>query len=233
MTELREWLVSFADGVWLSAAPVVFLGLRLTTTMTVLRLADGSLLVHSPVALTPERRAAVEAIGPVAHLYAPNLLHHRWIEQWSAAFPSAKVHAPTGLNKKHERLRVDRIHGGPSDPALAPLIEEIPIHGFRALETAIFYRPARTLVVAELIQNIGRPEHRWTATYARAMGFYAQPALSRAIRWTGFADRGAARRSIDVLLERSFDRLVMGHGQPLVEGAREALARAYDWLRRD
>ena len=32
-------LVGLADGVWVSTAPVSFLGLRLTTTMTVLRLA--------------------------------------------------------------------------------------------------------------------------------------------------------------------------------------------------
>jgi hypothetical protein len=66
----------FADGVWLDEAPVRFLGMRLTATMTVLRLTDGSLLLHSPVAMTPERRAAVEALGPVAHLYSPNTFHH-------------------------------------------------------------------------------------------------------------------------------------------------------------
>ncbi|QRN95428.1 hypothetical protein JRI60_41225 [Archangium violaceum] len=39
------------------------LGMQLTSTMTVIRLGDGSLLLHSPVAMTPERRAAVEALG--------------------------------------------------------------------------------------------------------------------------------------------------------------------------
>src|SRR3954468_16452764 len=70
-------LVAFADGIWICAAPVRFLGLRLTSTMTVLRLSDGGLLLTSPVAMTPERRLAVEALGRVAHLYAPNLFHHR------------------------------------------------------------------------------------------------------------------------------------------------------------
>ena len=65
MSVQPETLVGFADGVWLGAAPVRFVGLRLTSTMTVLRLAGGGLLVCSPVALTPERRAAVEALGPV------------------------------------------------------------------------------------------------------------------------------------------------------------------------
>jgi hypothetical protein len=235
-SETTEALVGFAEGVWLASTPVSFLGLRLSTTMVVLRLGDGGLLLYSPVALTPERRAAVEALGPIAHLYAPNLFHHLWIGQWAEAFPMARVHAPPGLVKKQPGLRVDRIHGAAAEPAAAEpafagTVEELPIEGFRLRETALFYRPARALVVADLVQNVGRPAHGWTATYARAMGFYDRIALSRVLRWTAFTDRRAARRSIDSLLARAGDRLVVGHGQPLPTGGREAIARAYDWLR--
>lgn len=51
-------LTPFAEGVWVDTAPVRFLGMRLTATMTVLCLGDGSLLLYSPVAMTPERRPA-------------------------------------------------------------------------------------------------------------------------------------------------------------------------------
>ena len=224
-------LVAFADGVWLSTAPVTFLGLRLTTTMVILRLANGSLLLYSPVPLTPERREAVESLGPVMHLYAPNLLHHLWISEWATALPSARVHAPTGLTKKHRDLRVDRIHGRSSEPAFSGAVDEIPIEGFRLRETVLLYRPARTLVVADLVHNVGRPSHRWTAAYARAMGFYDRVALSRALRWTAFNDRKAARRSIDGVLGHAFDRVVVGHGEPLAASGQEAVATAYDWLR--
>jgi hypothetical protein len=56
-------LTPFAESVCVDTAPVRFLGLRLSATMTVLRLGDGSLLLYSPVVMTPERRAAVEASG--------------------------------------------------------------------------------------------------------------------------------------------------------------------------
>jgi hypothetical protein len=224
-------LVHFADGVWLSIGPVTFLGLRLTTTMVILRLDDGSLLLYSPAALTPERREAIEALGPVRHLYAPNLLHHLWIGEWAKAFPSARIHAPAGLAKKDRDLRVDRTHGASSEPAFQATVDELPIEGFRLRETALLYRPAQTLVVADLVHNVGRPAHRWTATYARAMGFYDRVALSRVLRWTAFNDRKAARRSIDGVLAHGFDRLVVGHGEPLAAGGREAVATAYAWLR--
>jgi hypothetical protein len=226
----RSTLVEFSDGVWLDRAPVSFLGLCLTATMVVLRLGDGSLLLYSPLALTPERRAAIEALGPVGHLYAPNLFHHLWIDQWVAAFPAARVHAPAGLAQKQPGLRVDRSHGLSSEPAFVGAVEELPIEGFRLRETALFYRPARTLVVADLVHNVGRPDHAWTATYTRAMGFYDKIAVSRMIRWTAFTDRRAARKSLDGVLACAGDRLVVGHGEPLVTGGRDALTQAYDWL---
>lgn len=73
MTAENESLIQFAEGVWLDTEPVRHLGLHLTATMAVLRLGDGSLLLYSPLAMTQRRRAAVEAIGQVAHLHAPNL----------------------------------------------------------------------------------------------------------------------------------------------------------------
>jgi len=223
-------LTPFAEGVWIDAAPVRILGMPLTATMTVLRLADGSLLLYSPIALTPERRAAVEALGPVAHLYAPNLFHHLRIGEWAAAFPAARLHAPAGLAEKRPDLRIDRVHGTAPEPAFAGILDEVNIEGFRLRESVLMYRPARTLVVADLVHNIGRPEHAWTRLYTRAMGFYDRVALSRMIRWTAFSDRAAARRSLDTLLALPFDRLVPGHGEPVVEGAREVLAAAYAWL---
>jgi hypothetical protein len=224
-------LVECAEGVWLASDPVRIVGMPLTSTMTVLRLGDGSLLVYSPVTLTAERRAAVEAVGRVAHLYAPNLFHHRWIGDWAAAFPSARLHGPAGLADKRRDLRIDRIHGAAPEPAFSDLVDELPIAGFRLRETALLYRPARALVVADLVHNVGRPTHPWSAVYTRMMGFHGRVAVSRAIRWTGFDDRRAARRSIDDALAQSFDRLIVGHGTPLLSGGHDALAAAYAWLK--
>jgi len=224
-------LVSFGEGVWMSAEPVSFLGMRLTANMTLLRLGDDTLLAHSPVALTPARRAAVDALGKLAHLYAPNLFHHTWLGQWSAAYPSARVHAPPGLARKRRDLRIDRgLDGRIPEPALAAVADEVHIDGFRLEETALFYRPATTLVVADLVHNIGRPEHAWTKFYTRVMGFHDRVALSRMIRWTAFSDRKAVRRSLNEVLAHPFERLIVGHGPPLVEGGREALTAAYRWL---
>jgi hypothetical protein len=65
-----------ADGFWYDTAPVRIVGAALSVNMVALRLPSGGLLIHSPLAMTPERRAGVEALGPIEHLVAPNLFHH-------------------------------------------------------------------------------------------------------------------------------------------------------------
>lgn len=222
---LRE----LVDGVWIETGPVSIVGMPLTSTMTVLQL-DRGLLVHSPLPLTPERREAVEKIGEVTHLYAPNTFHHMWIGEWVATFPRARLHAPKGLAKKRPDLSLDE-KSAALDSELARELDEIEIGGFRLEERALVHRASRTLVVADLVHNIGEPPETWTKIYAGAMGFYGTIGLSRVIRWTAFADRAAARRSIDEVLGRSFDRVVVGHGTPIGAGARDALATAYAWLR--
>jgi len=220
-------LEHFADGVWFDTGPVRIVGTKLTATMTVLRL-DAGLLVISPLPLTPQRRAEVLARGKVTHLYAPNTFHHSRLGEWSREFPEARVHAPEALAQKRTDLRIDRRHGDAAE--FGDEVTEIPIVGFRLAETALVHRASRTLVVTDLVHNIGRPEGAWTKAYTKMMGFYDRVALSRVLRWTAFDDRGAARRSVDQLLEQPFEGLVVGHGLPIATRGHDLLAAAMKFL---
>lgn len=226
-------LVPFADGVFIGHGPASIVFMKLTATMTVLRLRDGSLLLHTPFALTEERRAMVEALGRVSHLYAPNLFHHLHVGEWSKAFPQARVHAPSGLRKKRPDLRIDRAIGNETEPAFEGVIDEVRFSGCRLHETVLLYRPANTLVCADLVQNVGQPQGGWTKFYTKTMGFYDRVALSRVLQWTVFSDREAASNSLREVLALPFDRLIVGHGAPLESGAKEALRSAYAWLDAD
>jgi hypothetical protein len=66
-------------GIWAAEAPQRFLGADVGTRMTVIRLADGSLFVHSPIHLDDEIRASVDRLGPVRHVVAPNRYHHLYV----------------------------------------------------------------------------------------------------------------------------------------------------------
>jgi hypothetical protein len=215
------------EGVWIASDSVRIVGTKLSSNMTVLRLAGDALLLHSPVSMTPERRDAVERLGEIAHLYAPNTFHHRWIGEWAAAFPSARVHAPSELAKE---LRIDRAHDKEPDSSFAGVLDEQHFAGFRLHETALVHRASRSLVVADLAHNIGRPQDGWTKFYTRVMGFYDRVALSRVIRWTAFSDKGATRAGIDALLALPFENMLVGHGEPVLADARSTFSEVYAWL---
>ncbi|MFT3836662.1 MAG: hypothetical protein QM723_06670 [Myxococcaceae bacterium] len=219
-----------ADRIWIATAPVRFNGLRFTANMTVIQLTGGSLLLHSPIPFTPELSREVDALGPVAHLYSPNTYHHLRIGDWHLAHPKATLHAPRGLRKKRPDLKIDRFHDGAPDPALGDL-DELPIDGFMLEERVVFHRATGTLIVADLVQNIGRPEHWFTRIYSKTFGFYDRLALSRIIR-LAFTDKKAGRKSIDAVLALPIQRLIVGHGEPVLKDAKAALTEAYRWLPR-
>jgi hypothetical protein len=224
-------LTPFTDDVWLESEPVSILGMKLTATMTVVRLTDGGLLLHSPVPMTEKRLDALATLGRVTHLYAPNTFHHVWMGDWAREFPGACVHAPSALRKKRKDLRIDRAHDVDPPNDLKESFHEVHIDGFALEESVLLHRLSRTLVVADLVHNVGRPTDRWTTFYTKAMGFYDRVAISRMIRWTAFSNIKKASESLARLASHHFESLVVGHGLPLEHDAREAVFGAYEWMK--
>jgi hypothetical protein len=60
-----------APGLWVVERPQRFAGAELGARMTVIRLADGGLFVHSPVALDPALSRELTALGEVRCVIAP------------------------------------------------------------------------------------------------------------------------------------------------------------------
>ncbi len=223
-------LEPIADGVWTSTVEVPLLRvMRIPAAMTVLRLRGDELLLHSPVPLTPERKAEVDALGRVTHLYSPNSFHHLSLGFWSAAYPHAKVHGSHALTKKRRDLRIDRFQDAP-EPAFESVLDEVRIEGFLLEESVLLHRASKTLVVADLVHHF-TPTHRLTRWYASLAGFNGGVAISKVIRSTSFPDKKAARRSVDAVLALDFERIIVGHGTVITQNPKEQLARAYDWLR--
>jgi pimeloyl-ACP methyl ester carboxylesterase len=64
---------AIAEGVWIvDSGPMNAMGLKLPVRMTIFRLQDGDLLLHSPTPFSAEVATAVGALGRVRHLVAPN-----------------------------------------------------------------------------------------------------------------------------------------------------------------
>jgi len=223
-------LERFADGVWLASAPNKYLGWQLGTRMTVLRLGDGSLLIHSPIALDDSLKREIDTLGPVGHIVAPNLFHHLHAGDATRAFPEAKLHGAAGLRKKRPDLRLDAILGQQAEPAWRDDLETLTIEGTLLDETIFWHKPSGTLVTADLIENFESADDWWTRFYLKAGGIHGKVGLSRMLR-LAFRDRKKARRDIDQVLGWDFDRVVLAHGNPIGSDGAYAFRETYAWLR--
>jgi hypothetical protein len=222
----------FADGLHLFDRPFRMKGLEIGTRSTVVRLADGSLLVHSPVAFGEDLREALLRLGPVRHLVAPNKFHHLALPGWAAAYPGALLHGAPGQARKRPDLRFHAELGDAPHPAWASELDQLLVRGtFQYGEVVFLHRRSRTLIVADLLLGYG-PEHPLlTRLVARIMGIYERWGWPRVGSLGEVGDPGALRASIDRILAWDFEGIVLSHGRIVEQGGREVLRRAYEWLK--
>ena len=221
--------------LWIAEGDCVsFYGFPYPTRSVIARLADGGLWVWSPVALTDDIREAVEALGPVRHLVAPNSLHHSFLAEWAAAYPDAQVHAAPGLTQEVAATAIHSVLDDEPDPAWAGVVDQVIVRGNRITTEAVFYhRESATVLVTDWIQQIPQGWfHGWRAVVARLDLMTAPtPSVPRKFRMAT-TDRDAARDSVRRILERPADRLAMAHGAPVPSGGKAALQHSFDWLLR-
>ena len=72
-------LVRHAEGLWTVSAPHTFFGLHLGTRMTVIRLPDGALWLHSVVAIDDLLADEIQALVPVRQIVMTDLYHQVYV----------------------------------------------------------------------------------------------------------------------------------------------------------
>ena len=219
-----------SDDLWIQASPQSFFGLQLGTRMTVVRLQDGGLLLHSPIPLAADMKAEVDAIGPVRHIVAPSQGHHLYVGEWKSAYPNALLHAATGLAKRRKDLAIDHELMGETHADWRNDLETTFLDGAMLNETVFLHRPSRSLIVADAVENFDTSSHWPTRTYLKLADIHGKPGVSRSLR-PFFRDRKRARRSIDEILTWDFGRIILSHGDIIDSDANDALREAYYWLK--
>jgi hypothetical protein len=199
--------------------------------MTVVRLASGSLLIHSPAPLTLELREALGQLGEVRFVVPASSMHgHLFMEEYQAAYPTAELFSAPGLDRKRRDLAFAGLLGSAPDPAWSQDLDQAPVLGHRFVtEVAFLHRPSGTLIVGDLCFRIGESAPRPMRAVARATGAYNQARPTPMFR-LGLRNRIAARRSLDRILSWDFDRIILGHGEPIEKGGPSAMRDAYAWL---
>ncbi len=216
--------------LWVAEQPLRFAGIEVGCRMTVVRLPGGGVIVHSPIECVAELRNEVQSIGEVGWIVAPNRFHHLYLDSWKEAFPNASVLIAPGLETKRPDLESAKALSEESPADWAGAVETQPLEGFPLANECVFlHRPSSTLIATDLAFNFGSEAPLGTRLLIRLAGRLGELAPTRLERLL-IRDPVAFRRSLDRVLEWSFDRVIVSHGEIVESGGREQLAKGYAWL---
>jgi len=226
-------LQPFGPSLWVAEGPTVsFYGFPYPTRMAVVRLADGSAWVWSPVALNEALAAAVEGVGPVRYIVSPNKIHHLFLADWAARWLQARLYAPPGLAAKKPDVR---FHGELTDaapPEWSADIDQVVFRGSFALEEVVFFhRESRTAIFGDLIQRHSEALMTgWKGALMRLDGLVGKHGSTPREWRASFLSRAAARAARDRVLGWQPERLLIAHGECEQQGAADIIRGALGWI---
>lgn len=212
------------DGDWQESA--------MRRRMTVMRTAEGSLVVHNAMKVPDQYLAELAGMGRVAAIVIPNFFHDSEAPWFASRFPGVPVFAPSRLVPKTKKrcsgVPVESIESF-SRQVFAASVRGIPVPGQRWLDEAWFYHPAsESLVVCDLAFNmrehqfhgIERVLMRWNRV---GCGF----GPSRLATSVFIRDHSAFASAVQVVAGLKLSRIIVNHGAVIEDGAMEAFRAAF------
>jgi hypothetical protein len=223
-------LEPLAPDLWVAARPLKLIVGDIGSRMTIIRLRDGSLFLHSPVHLDDETRKALDAIGTVRWVIAPSKVHHFFVGEYLAAYPEARAYAAPGLAAKRKDLRLEAVLGDEAPAAWRGEIEQHLFCGNPAMsEIVFFHRASRTLLLTDLAFNVAADKTGGARVFYWLVGAAGRFGPHRLVR-TMIRDYAAARGSVARILQWDFDRVIVTHGDVLERDGRQHFAAAFAFL---
>lgn len=213
-----------ADQVWMKHYPLTVLGTHHGRNVTVIRLSSGKTVIHSMAPFTAADVEEIRALGTPGWLVEAMMMHDTYAKEGRAAFPNVPFLGPPGFS---EVVGFPTLPLTPAPQEWQGEIEVIPIAGAPKLQEQLtLHLPSRTLIVADLVFNFPPHEGAWDRFFHRYLaGMKRYPAMSRIFRLF-VKDRTAFLASIKSLLQRDFDRIIVGHGIIVEREGRQLLRRA-------
>jgi hypothetical protein len=210
-----------ADNLWVLRYPLRLLGVEIGRTVTVIRLANRKVIVHSSAPFTVDDLAAIRAAGDIGWLIEVSNFHDSLAKEGRAALPDVPYLAPEGFSKV-SGVPTERLSPVPAE--WASDLQVLELGGMpKVREHVMFHRPSGTLIVADLLFNFGRGGSLWTRLFARYVmrlkNFIGMSPFFRLM----IRDREAFRRSMATMMAWDFDRVIVAHGGMIDRGGKARL----------
>ncbi len=220
-------LQAIAPDLWHAQHRFKVNGLAASSRMTVVRLADGRLWLHSPVPMTPALREQLATLGEVGHIVAPNKMHHLFLSDCAAAFPAAQLFGAPGLARKRPDVAGLRTLGHAPQADWAQDFDQVFVRGIPVThETVWFHRATRTLILTDLCQLWEGELPLSARAYATLTGVRKRLAVPHTVRLM-VKDRAAVADSARQILAWPFERVIMAHNAIVERDAHAAVTQAF------
>lgn len=201
-----------------------------TTRMTVVRLANGDLFLHSPIAFDEALAAELRTLGTVRHLVSPNQWHYAHIGEWQTAFPDAVTWASPGVRRRararHVDVRFDRdLEPFPPDEWRADIAQTL-VPGGIFKEFVFFHIASATLILTDTIMNLelDKVDEPWR-TAAKLSGMtYPHGQIFFGMRLPLLLQPAKAEAAFQKIRSWCPQRILLSHGRSIEANVDEAVS---------
>lgn len=218
--------------IYIVEYPIRYGGMDLFSRMTLVRLRDGALWVHSPCPIDDQLANKIKFLGNVTYIVAPGTFHHLHVPDFQSHFPDAETFICPGLEKKRADIKFDWILGNRPDHRWQSEFDQIAITAARLIaEVAFNHRATRTLILVDLLENIGDDythdaglllKFWWKAVFHMWNNPRAAPEYQ--IAW---GHRDVVRQGLETILSWDFERIILAHGNIIESEAKAIATRAW------
>lgn len=227
-------LKSVGPDIWIADGPwIKFYGVPFPTRMTVIRLANGDVWVHSPIAMTNDLARSVSELGPVRHLIAPNWIHYAWVSVWKEHFPEAGTFVSPGVigraAGKGLRLHFNEELGNEPVSMWRDDIDQLIADSGVHKEVVFFHRPSRTLILTDLIENFEKDKMPWWTRPLLKLGGVCDPdgGMPRDMAATFKRRPDHIKRLVSDMIAWQPEKVIIAHGRWYEENGTQELKRAF------
>ncbi len=209
------------------------LPLPFTTRMTVVRLSNGDLFLHSPIKFDERLARELRGLGRVRHLVSPNQFHYAHIGEWARTFPDAICWASPRVRRRARARHVEVDFTRDLDVA-APEewrreIDQLLFPGGYFKELVFFHRASRTLILTDTIINIelDKISEPWRTATRLAGMYHPYGQIFFGMRLPLLLQRRKAKAAIGKIHSWQPQRIVLSHGRCFDADADKVVRRIF------
>jgi hypothetical protein len=229
MGHLAEYV---RDQIWLLEYPVRFGGMDLFGRTTIIKLESGDLIIHDPCKISNSVKRQIDEIGSVKYIIAPGYYHHLFVTDFQQNYPNAETFLCAGLERKRPDIKFEWILGNKPDHRWEDTVDQVMVHGTKYIwEVAFFHKPSKTLILVDLLENIGDDyKHEagvllrfwWKVIFKMWNNPKAAPEYQM-----GWGNKEIVKMALNKVIGWDAERVIIAHGENIEEQVGETLARAW------